>query len=125
MIENIENFRAELNVESLGNPLDVIVLEQGEVQRSHTWTNQHVASRISSQVEAWQSGEPASSVESRILRIVDGDLVAVGIYQTPGHGIAVCVPESHVGRSRNLETLSLDVVRWIPGIRERLAARAS
>ena len=39
MIENVEDLRAELHIESLRDPLDVIVLEQREVQRCDAWTD--------------------------------------------------------------------------------------
>ncbi len=117
MIQNVEDFRSELNVESFGNALDVIVLEQREVQRCHARTNQNVTSCISPKVEAWQSWKPTGSVKSRILGVVDRDLVAVRVNQTGWHRIAVGIPESKVGRRWNLETLRLDVVRWVPRIR--------
>src|SRR5712671_2559323 len=55
MIENVENLRTELNVESLRDPLYVIVLEQGEIQRCDARTNQDVAPCIAAKVKAWQS----------------------------------------------------------------------
>src|SRR6266478_1512923 len=53
MIENVEDLGAELNVESLGNSLNVIILEKREVQRCDAWANQDVAPCIAAKVEAW------------------------------------------------------------------------
>src|SRR5258708_38873867 len=53
MIENVEYLRTELNVESLRDTLDVIVLKQREVQRGDAWANQDVAPCIAAKVEAW------------------------------------------------------------------------
>src|SRR5229473_757832 len=116
VIQNVEDFRSELNVESFRNTLDVIVLEQREVQGGDAWTNQNVAPGIAAKVKTWQSWEPTGSVKSRILGVVDRDLVAVRVNQTGRHRIAVGIPESKVGRRWNLEALRLDVVRWVPRI---------
>src|SRR5580704_805085 len=52
VIENVENLGAELNVEPLRDSLDVVVLEQGKVQRCDTGTYQDVAAGITAEVEA-------------------------------------------------------------------------
>src|SRR6266436_4391986 len=56
VIENIEDFGAELHVESLRDALDVSVLKQGEIQRGDAWANQNVTSCISPKVEAQREG---------------------------------------------------------------------
>src|SRR5712691_2929972 len=122
VIQNVEDFRSELNVESFGNTLDVIVLKQREVQRGDAWTNQNIAPGISAKVEAWQSGKPTGSVQSRILGVVNRNLVTVRVDQTVRHRVAVRVPESKIWRRWNLETFRLDVPRRIPGLCEGVAA---
>ena len=52
VIENVENLGAELDVEPLRDSLDVVVLEQGKVQRCDTGTYQDVAAGITAKVEA-------------------------------------------------------------------------
>src|SRR5229473_7236312 len=108
VIQNVEDFRSELNVESFGNALDVIVLEQGEVHRCNTWANQNVTPCISPKVKAWVRWQPTKPVEIRILRIVDLDRIAVGIRAESGrHRIAVRTPETRIRCCGNLETLRL------------------
>src|ERR1700681_564178 len=46
MIENIEHFRTELNVEGLGNFADVVVLEYREINFSQAWRNCDVSARV-------------------------------------------------------------------------------
>jgi hypothetical protein len=77
MIENVEDLGAELNVESLRDPLYVIVFEQGEIQRCDAWTHQDVAPCVAAKVKARQSWEPTRSVKSRVLGVVDRDLVSI------------------------------------------------
>jgi hypothetical protein len=52
VIENVEKLGAELDVEPLRDPLDVVVLEQGKVQRGDTGTYQDVAAGITAKIEA-------------------------------------------------------------------------
>ena len=56
-LKNVEDFRPELNLESFGNALDVIVLEQEEVQRSDAGTDQNVSAGIAAQVETQRGGD--------------------------------------------------------------------
>src|SRR5437868_12916689 len=107
MIENVENFRAKLNVESLGNLLDVVVLEHGEVQRSQAGTCDDIAAGIAAQIEAsqisWRKGPP----------------------KTRWRWIAVRVKECLIWCHGNLETFGFNIVIDIAGTRKRLATGAA
>src|SRR3984893_10887576 len=59
MIENVEDFSTELHVESLRNPLDIVILKQGEVQFGQARADQAIATSITAQVKARVCGEPA------------------------------------------------------------------
>jgi hypothetical protein len=54
VIKNVKELRAELYIEVLGNFLDVVVLEHGEVRLSYAWTDQNIATGIASKIEALQ-----------------------------------------------------------------------
>src|SRR5258706_5733759 len=105
VIENIEDFRSELNVESFGNALDVIVLKQGEIQRGHARTNQYVAAGIAAKVETQRGGNRAPDARR--------------------YGIAILVPKCHVGSCGHSKTFGLDVMAGIARIRPGLAARSN
>ena len=99
MVENIEHFYAELDIEVLGDFSNAIVFENGEIQAGDSGADQDVAPRVAAKIEALQ-----------------------------GNGITaqtVGIPESYVGRGGNRETLGLDVVLRMAGIRKSAAARAA
>jgi hypothetical protein len=54
VIENIENFGSELHIEGFGNPSNVIVLEQGDVQVHQSRTRYAIATGVASKIEALQ-----------------------------------------------------------------------
>src|SRR2546430_3182158 len=122
MIENVEDFGSKLNVEPLRDSLNVVILKQREVQRCDAWTDQDIASYVSPKVETWQSRKPTCSVQSRILWVVDRDLVVIRVDQTGRRRVTVRIPESKVRRRWNLETFRLDIPRRVPGSGERLTA---
>src|SRR5260370_12606970 len=102
VIQNVEDFRSELNVESFGNALDVIVLEQGEVQRCYAGTDQYVASSVAAKVETQREGNrPADARRC---------------------GIAILVPKCHVGCGGYSQAFRLDVAPSVAGLPAGLAA---
>src|SRR6202051_551840 len=50
VIENIKELRTELNVEILGDLLDIVVLEQREIEIERTWSDHAIAPDIGEQV---------------------------------------------------------------------------
>ena len=106
MIENVENFRAKLNVESLGNLLDVVVLEHGEVQRSQAWTCDDVAAGVTAQIEASEISRRKRPPKTR------------------WRWITVSVKERLIWRHRNLEALCLYVLE-VSRLCKRLATGAA
>src|SRR6266478_3976520 len=113
MVQDVENLCAELNIEPLRNPFDVVVLEYREVQFGDAWTNQDIPTCIATEVVAkWKLG-------------LDGGLCWIARLDARGVGIAVRIPEIHVGRGGNREALGLDVIVGVSGIRERFAPRAA
>ena len=99
MVENIEHFDAELDIEVLGDSSDAIVFEHGEVQAGDSGADQDVAPCVAAKIEALQ-----------------------------GNGIAaktVGVPESRIRCGGNGKTLGLDVVLRMAGIRKGAATWAS
>src|SRR5207249_6778882 len=109
----------------LGNLLDVVVLEQGEIQRRQTRPVDDVASGITAQIKTWQSREPTCTVQCRILRIVNRDLVSILVHQTWRVWVAVRAPERQIRRGGDLEAGPLYVVVDISRVRKRLAAGAA
>src|SRR5712691_5755538 len=105
VIENIEDFRSELNVESFGNALDVIVLEQREVQRGDAGAEQNVAAGIAAQVETCRERNRRADAWWQ--------------------GIAILVPKCHVGSCGDRKAFGLDVMSGIARIREGLATRST
>src|SRR5215469_149200 len=122
VVENIEYLRAELHVEVLRDPANVIVLEDGEVHVHQSRTNQDVAAGITTQVETGIRGQPWSSVKGWILRVPDNNLVAVRVDQAVWHGVAVLVPKRRSRRCGNGETLGFNVVGRISRISQGLAS---
>ena len=112
MIENIENLGAELEVEPLRDPSDVVVLEQRKVQRRDTRADQDVPPRIAAKIEALRK-------RSQDWRLEWWPWSRLGIR---GRCVAVCRPGIHIARpGRDNETIGLDVVDRIPRVRERTA----
>ena len=72
MVENIENLRAELNVEFLRNFLNVVVLEQREIQGSNSRSDQNVAAGVATKIEAPQIPRCERSAQTRRSRIAVG-----------------------------------------------------
>src|SRR5437899_9674626 len=54
VVHNVEDLGAELHVEVLRDPLDVVVLEHGEVQIRYARADQDIPTGIASEVEALQ-----------------------------------------------------------------------
>src|SRR6266851_9406223 len=106
MIENIEHLDAELDVEVLGDSLDVVVLENREVQTRNTRADQDIAAGISAQVETLQRSGVYGTSDARWL------------------GITIRIPKRGVGSGRDAEALSLDVVARIAGICKHAASRS-
>src|SRR2546427_7125948 len=102
VIQNVEDLRTELHVESLRDPFDVIVFKQREVQRCDARADQNVAAGIAAQVVTQWEGH--------------------GSPDAWWHRIAILVPKCHIGSGGYGEALSLNVVRRISGGRKRLAA---
>ena len=50
VIQDIEKLRAELQVESLGNSWDPVVLEQGEIHIKQPWSNNRIAPDVAANV---------------------------------------------------------------------------
>lgn len=106
MIENIEHFQAELDVEVLRNSADMGVLKDGEVQAGHTRADQNIAAGIAAQVEALQRGGIDRAAEAR------------------RRGVAIRTPKRRVGGGWYGEALRLDVVGRVAGIGKRCATWA-
>ena len=56
VIENVEYFRPELNVESFRDSRNVIVLKEREVEIGEAWSDQDVTAGVAPEVEALQTG---------------------------------------------------------------------
>jgi hypothetical protein len=57
MVHDIEEFSPKLDVKALRNPLDRLILENGEIQVRRPRSGQDIAARIASKVEAlWVRG---------------------------------------------------------------------
>src|ERR1700730_1412657 len=98
MIQNVEELRPELHFEALGDALDGVVLEYGEIQVLQPRAGYDIAAGIAPQVETLRE-----SAEGRI-----------AIRRIEGSG----------RRRRDLEALGLNVVGGVPRIDERPAPRA-
>jgi len=98
VIQDVEDFCAELDIESLQNALDVVVLEHRKVHFRHTRTINNVASGVAAQVEARWKG--------LVFR-------------------AVLIIEGLSRRGRYGETVRLNVVGRITRVGERVASRPS
>src|SRR5207253_1120965 len=46
MIQNVEKLGTELRIEAIRDPLDVVVLEQGEIEVRQSWSNECVSSQV-------------------------------------------------------------------------------
>ena len=108
MIDNVEHFDPELDIEILGDSPDVIVLEHGEVETGDSGTVHDIATGVAAKVEAHQ-GRYAASRPPRIVRIRDRA-------ETRRVWVAISVPERQIGSGRKLEALGSDIVGGIPGI---------
>ena len=105
VVQDIKELRPELRVEVLRNPLDRVVLKQGEIQVRRPRPSQDVATGIASKIET---------------------LERIGIYRASQTGwcwVAVGRPKRGIGRSGDRKTLGLDVFEGIPRIGERCATR--
>jgi len=103
MIENVEHFHTELDVEVLRNSADMAVLKDGEVQAGHTWADQTIAAGIAAQIEALERGGIDWAAEAR------------------RRGVAIRIPKRRVGSRGYGEALRLDVVGGVAGIGSRCA----
>ena len=103
MIENIEHFHTELDVEVLRNSADMGVLKDGEVQAGHTRADQNIAAGIAAQVESLQRGGIDRAADAR------------------RRGVAVGIPKRRVGSGWYGEALRLDVGGGVAGIGKRCA----
>ena len=103
-VQYIEKLGPELHVEAFRNSLYIVVFENREVQLCKPRTDERVAAKISGQVRAIDSA--AGRRRGR-----PGKWHALGGKRTRCRG--------------KRETLRLDVVIWVPGIRESLATRAA
>src|SRR5258707_2184759 len=109
MIDNVEHFDPELDIEILGDSPDVIVLEHREVETGNSGTDQDIATSVAAEVEAHQ-GRYAASRPPRIVRIRD-------CAESRRVGVAIGVPERQIRSGRKLEALSsADIVGGVPGI---------
>ena len=72
MVENVEDLGAELNVESLRNFLDVVVLEEREVQGGNSRSDQNVAACVAAKIEAPQISGCERSPQTRRSRVAVG-----------------------------------------------------
>src|SRR5207247_8763755 len=79
----------------------------------------------SAQTKTLPSREPTCTVQCRILRIVNRDLVSILVHQTWRVWVAVRAPERQIRRGGDLEAVPLDVVVDTSRIRKRLAAGAA
>ena len=46
MIQNVEKLGTELCIEAIRDPLDVVVLEQGEIELRQSWSNECVPAEV-------------------------------------------------------------------------------
>src|SRR5882762_747529 len=98
MVEDVEHFSPELDIEIFRDFPDVVVLENREVETHYARADQAVAAGIAPKVKAlWKSRENGRS--GRIARLN-------GRWQW----VAVCIPKRCIGRSRDSEALGLDVI---------------
>src|ERR1700674_348664 len=107
VIENIKHLHAQLYVEILRDPLDVVVLEHGEIQVGYPGADQDIATGIAPEVETLQGSGINGSADAH------------------WRGVTVCVPKRSIGCGRNGEALSLDVIGGIAGVCKRTAARSA
>src|SRR3989440_7319183 len=49
MIQNVEKLGTELRIEAIRDPLDVVVLEQGEIEVHQSWSDECVPAQISAE----------------------------------------------------------------------------
>ena len=102
MVENIENLRAELHVEPLRDPLDVVVLEQGEVQVRQARADQNITAGVAAEVVTQWKGHRCSDAWRQ--------------------RIAILVPKCHIRRRGYSEALGFDVVVGVSGVRKGVTA---
>ena len=102
MVENIENLCPELHVERFRDPLDVVVLEQGEVQVRQSRAGQDITAGVAAQVVTQRERDRCPDAWRQ--------------------GIAILVPKGQVGCRGYGEALSLDVVVGVSGVRKRVTA---
>src|SRR5258708_34266631 len=105
MIDYVEHFDPELDIEILRDFPDVIVLEHGEVETGDSGTVHDIATGVAAKVEAHQRREPAP----RIVRIGDRP----EIRRIWG---AVLIPERQIRGGRKPEALSSDICGGFAGI---------
>ena len=114
MIDNVEHFDPELDIEILRDSPDVIVLEHGEVETGDSGTDHDIATGVAAEVEARQRREAAP----RIVRIGDRP----EIRRIWG---AVRIPECQIRRGGNRKALGLDVIFRMAGICQAAAPGAA
>ena len=68
MIQDIEHFRAKLDVESLRDTLDLIVLEYRKVQVCDARTNQNISARVTAEIEAKRRRDLDGRARTRLNR---------------------------------------------------------
>src|ERR1700686_2199249 len=106
VIEYVEYFGAELNIEPLGNTLDVVILEHGKIERGNARAGHHIAPGVAAQIEAFQASSRKRPAIAR------------------RRWVAVLVEESLIWRRRNSKAITLYVATWT-SCSEILAARST
>ena len=57
MIDKIKNLRAELDIEVLGDPRDVVVLERRKIHVDQARAGEDIAPCVATQIKTWISGQ--------------------------------------------------------------------
>src|SRR5258708_36721513 len=99
MIDYVEHFDPELDIEILRDFPDVIVLEHAEVETGDSGTVHDIATGVAAKVEAHQRREPPP----RIVRVGDRPEI-----RTPWG--AVLIPDRQIRSGGKLGPLSRDIV---------------
>jgi hypothetical protein len=68
-IENIKNLEPKLCIEGLGNPAEVVVLEQIRIEVYQAWPSQDVSPRITPEVETLRFGALSRIAIRRVKRV--------------------------------------------------------
>src|SRR6202022_3952295 len=88
VVKDVENLRPELQIETLRNRSDVIILDHREIQVGESRADQNVASGVAPQIEALWGRRVKAAVEG-IAKRVQGracswDCKALGLYVVGG-----------------------------------------